>query len=96
MYMTQKVLSHHLLLIQVFMGIYYIFEFLFAILVFFQNKINLLTTTTKYKYSFSIFVVSFVYYLLVTIFVYYPYKEFKKIYYKKNPALERMFANRES
>ena len=95
LFMTQKLLSHQLLMGQILLGIYFNLDFLFGVLVFFQDQINLLTTTTSNKYSFSIFVVTFVYYLVVTIFVYYPYVEFKKISYKRNPALAYLFVQKE-
>jgi hypothetical protein len=46
LFMVQKLLSHQLLLIQITLGIYLSLDFLFGVLVFFQNRVNLLTTTS--------------------------------------------------
>jgi hypothetical protein len=91
LFITQRLLSHQLLLIQLLISLYFTTEFLFGVLVFFQNGVDLVSTTDALKYSFAVFVISFLYYLFVSIYCYYPYKNFKAVRYRQNPALQHIF-----
>ena len=74
LFMLQKVLNHNIALPVILVSIYFSFDFLFAILTFPQNGVNLITTTNALKFDFAVFILSFIYYIFASIFLYYPYK----------------------
>jgi ABC-type Mn2+/Zn2+ transport system permease subunit len=92
-WMIQHQCSYQGIMIFIFFSIFFAVSFLIYFLTPIQNGTNPFdsTNTGIKKYIYIDSIISFVYYLFVMIFCFYPYREFKAIAFNENPALRNYF-----
>lgn len=89
--LSQHLVSFQILLIQIIVSVYFTLDFLIAFLTYFQNGTNVNQSSSTAKFQFAVIIISFIYYAIISIFAYFPYKEFKRISFRNNPALNPIF-----
>jgi hypothetical protein len=91
--MARRQMGHQLIMIFIFFSIYFSILFMVQFLTPIQNEKNFSVWNDKEKFNYSIYVISFVFYLVCSIILFFPYREFKAIAFGQNPALAAYFDN---
>ena len=88
LYMTQRILSHTILMICIFISIFFTVVFMEFFLTPLQQGKELDSLSRREKIEYVVSVISFAYYAFCMIFCFYPYREFKAIDFDQSPLGE--------
>jgi hypothetical protein len=91
LYIMQHQLSYQVIMIFIFISIFFAIDFMVYFLTPIQNQDNFGKYSGMEKFAYADSIFSFVYYVFCAVFCFYPYREFKAIDYRNNPALRNYF-----
>jgi hypothetical protein len=74
LYMSQRQMSHQMLMIFIFFSIYFCILFMVEFLTPIQNGDNISEYDTQKTIQFAVAIISFVFYLFGSIFLFFPYR----------------------